>query len=78
MNYQHEPHGLFLVVDNKSFFASVECTVRGLDPLTTPLVVLREVPHTAHGLVVAASPMAKKLFHSTTAELRANFPTTIA
>ena len=63
MNYQHEPHGLFLVVDNKSFFASVECTVRGLDPLTTPLVVLREVPHTAHGLVVAASPMAKKMFH---------------
>lgn len=63
MNYQHEPHGLFLVVDNKSFFASVECAVRGLDPMTTPLVVLREVPHTSHGLVVAASPMAKKMFH---------------
>lgn len=62
MNYQHEPHGLFLVIDNKSFFASVECTVRGLNPLTTPLVVLREVPHTSHGLVVAASPMAKKMF----------------
>lgn len=63
MNYQHDPHGLFLVVDNKSFFASVECAVRGLDPMTTPLVVLREVPHTSHGLVVAASPMAKKMFH---------------
>ena len=63
MNYQHDPHGLFLVVDNKSFFASVECAVRGLDPMTTPLVVLREVPHTSHRLVVAASPMAKKMFH---------------
>lgn len=29
----------FLCIDLKSFFASVECIARGLDPFTTPLVV---------------------------------------
>ena len=29
----------YLAVDLKSFFASVECVERGLDPLTTNLVV---------------------------------------
>ena len=28
-----------LCIDLKSFFASVECIERGLDPFTTPLVV---------------------------------------
>ena len=30
----------YLAVDLKSFFASVECVERGLDPLTTNLVAV--------------------------------------
>ena len=30
---------IYLAIDLKSFFASVECVERGLDPLTTNLVV---------------------------------------
>lgn len=57
-----EPRGIFLVIDNKSFYATVECTMRGLDPLTTPLVVMSEAENTNGGLVLASSPMAKKLY----------------
>lgn len=74
MNYQREPHGLFLVVDMKSFFASVECTVRGLDPLSTPLVVMRETRHTAHGMIVAASPAAKQLFGIHNRDVKTDLP----
>lgn len=63
MIYSQEPHGLFMLIDNKSFYASVECVQRGLNPLTTPLVVFSEADNTGTGLVVAASPMAKKIFH---------------
>ena len=28
MDYSEEPRGLFLVIDNKSFYATVECTMR--------------------------------------------------
>ena len=30
---------IYCVIDLKSFYASVECVDRGLDPYTTPLVV---------------------------------------
>ena len=30
---------VYFVIDMKSFFASVECAERGLDPMTTDLVV---------------------------------------
>ena len=40
MDYASEPRGVFLMIDHKSFYATVECTSRGLDPLTTPLVVM--------------------------------------
>ena len=62
MDYSEEPRGLFLVIDNKSFYATVECTMRGLDPLATPLVVMSEAENTNGGLVLASSPMAKKLY----------------
>ena len=62
MDYSEEPRGIFLVIDNKSFYATVECTMRGLDPLTTPLVVMSEAENTNSGLVLASSPMAKKLY----------------
>ncbi|GBG95849.1 excinuclease ABC subunit A [Ligilactobacillus salitolerans] len=62
MDYAKEPHGVFFLIDNKSFYASVECVQRGLDPLSTPLVVLSEQENTNGGLILAASPMAKKLY----------------
>ena len=30
---------MYIIVDQKSFVASVECVARGLDPMTTKLVV---------------------------------------
>lgn len=65
MNYSNEPTGVFLLIDNKSFYATCECIERGLDPMTTPLVVLSEAANTGGGLVMAASPKAKELFHIT-------------
>ena len=62
MDSSEEPREIFLVIDNKSFYATVECTMRGLDPLTTPLVVMSEAENTNGGLVLASSPMAKKLY----------------
>lgn len=62
MDRSEEPRGIFLVIDNKSFYATIECTMRELDPLTTPLVVMSEAENTNGGLVLASSPMAKKLY----------------
>lgn len=62
MDSSEEPRGIFLVIDNKSFYATIECTMRGLDPLTTPLVVMSEAENTNGGLVLASSSMAKKLY----------------
>ena len=33
------PQRIYMAIDLKSFYASVECVDRGLDPLTTSLVV---------------------------------------
>lgn len=58
-----EPHGVFFLIDNKSFYASCEAVQRGYNPLKVPLVVLSEAQNTNGGLVLATSPEAKKLFH---------------
>lgn len=63
MDYSHEPAGVFLLIDNKSFYATVECSERGLDPLTTPLVVMSEAANTGGGLILASSPAAKQRYH---------------
>ncbi|MFD1393822.1 Y-family DNA polymerase [Lacticaseibacillus jixianensis] len=60
--YQHEPHGVFFLIDNKSFYASVEATARGWDPLQVALVVMSEQPNTNGGLILATSPRAKQEF----------------
>ncbi|MBZ2202288.1 MULTISPECIES: Y-family DNA polymerase [Lactobacillaceae] len=65
MNYQHEPHGVFFLIDNKSFYASCEAVQRGFNPLKVPLVVLSEAKNTNGGLILATSPEAKRLFHLT-------------
>jgi len=63
MDYSKEPRGVFFLIDNKSFYASVEATLRGLNPLKEVLVVMSEADNTNGGLILATSPMAKKLFH---------------
>lgn len=63
MNYEHEPHGVFFLIDNKSFYASVEAVARGMNPLKARIVVMSEADNTNGGLVLATSPDAKKRYH---------------
>lgn len=48
----------YIAIDLKSFYASVECIKRGLDPLTTNLVVADE-SRTAKTICLAVSPSLK-------------------
>lgn len=48
----------FIAIDLKSFYASVECVKRGLDPLTTNLVVADE-SRTEKTICLAATPAIK-------------------
>lgn len=50
----------YICIDLKSFFASVECVERGLDPFTTNLVVA-DPTRTEKTICLAASPAIKKL-----------------
>ncbi|MDT2756988.1 Y-family DNA polymerase [Enterococcus asini] len=60
-DYSLEPKRDILFIDVKSFYASVECAMRGYDPLTTMLVVMSTSDNTGNGLILASSPMAKKV-----------------
>lgn len=59
-DYNKEPNRDILCIDCKSFYASVECVERGLHPLKTMLIVMSGADN-AGGLVLAASPLAKKV-----------------
>ena len=48
-----------IAIDLKSFFASVECIQRGLDPFTTPLVVCDPTRNGA--ITLAVTPFLKNL-----------------
>ena len=48
----------YLCIDLKSFYASVECAERGLDPLTTNLVVADE-SRSEKTICLAVSPSLK-------------------
>ena len=48
----------YIAIDLKSFYASVECVERGLDPLTTNLVVADE-SRTNKTICLAVSPSLK-------------------
>lgn len=50
----------YLCIDLKSFYASVECVDRGLDPLTTRLVVA-DLERTQKTICLAISPAMKQL-----------------
>lgn len=51
---------IYFVIDMKSFFASVECAERNLDPMTTNLVVA-DKERTDKTICLAVSPSMKKL-----------------
>lgn len=51
---------VYLCIDLKSFYASVECVERGLDPMTTKLVVA-DPERTEKTICLAISPAMKKL-----------------
>ena len=48
----------YLCIDVKSFYASVECVTRGLDPVTTNLVVA-DVGRTEKTICLAVTPSLK-------------------
>lgn len=52
------PERWYIAIDLKSFFASVECVLRGLDPLGTNLVVA-DVARTEKTICLAVSPSLK-------------------
>ena len=49
----------YIAIDLKSFFASVECRERGLDPLTTNLVVA-DASRTEKTICLAVTPSLKR------------------
>lgn len=55
---QTEP--VYIAIDLKSFYASIECVARGLDPLTTNLVVA-DASRTEKTICLAVSPALKAL-----------------
>lgn len=61
IDYAREPHSDIAFIDMKSFYASVECVDRGLNPLTTCLCVMSRADN-ANGLILASSPIFKKIF----------------
>lgn len=50
----------YLVIDQKSYYATVECVSRGLDPMTTNLVVA-DPERSQNTICLAVSPNMKKL-----------------
>lgn len=56
---QYRLHRNILCIDLKSFYASVECALRGLDPFTTPLVVA-DKSRSNGSVVLAVTPYLKR------------------
>lgn len=73
MDYSDVPRRDILCIDNRSFFASVECVKRGLNPLTTFLVVMSHADRPG-GLVLAATPKMKEVFRIKTGSRRFELP----
>lgn len=58
MKYNSDMEKAYIAIDLKSFYASVECVERGLDPLTTNLVVA-DPERTDKTICLAVSPALK-------------------
>lgn len=72
-DYHCEPRRDILCIDVKSFFASVECVTRGYDPLKKMLVVMSNADN-AGGLILAASPEAKRKLGISNVSRKYNLP----
>lgn len=77
-DYNKEPSRDILCIDCKSFYASCEAVMRGLDPLTTKLVVMSypsdSVNKRGSGLILASSPAAKKAYGITNVSRARDLP----
>lgn len=73
-DYAKEPRRVVFLIDTKSFYASVESVKLGLNPLKSILVVMSEAQNTNGGLVLAASPQAKKIFGISNVTRRRDVP----
>ena len=63
MNENNKEH-IYMCIDLKSFYASVECRERGLDPMTTNLVVA-DPTRTEKTICLAVSPAMKACLDET-------------
>ncbi len=61
INYSLEPRSDIAFIDIKSFYSSVECVMRNLDPLSTSLCVMSRADN-SKGLILASSPTFKRVF----------------
>ncbi|MFL2050441.1 Y-family DNA polymerase [Leuconostoc mesenteroides] len=73
-NYTQEERRVIFMIDSKSFYASVECVERNYNPLKALLVVMSEQENTNGGLVLASSPMAKKILGITNVTRQRDIP----
>ncbi|WP_268912840.1 DNA polymerase thumb domain-containing protein [Lentilactobacillus sp. SPB1-3] len=60
-DYSKEPRKVIFMIDSKSFYASCESVSLHMNPLKSILIVMSQAENTNGGLVLAASPLAKKL-----------------
>ena len=58
----------YLVIDQKSYYATVECVARGLDPMKTNLVVA-DPDRSQNTICLAVSPSMKALIIGTYASI---------
>ena len=58
-DYKKLPRNNILCIDMKSFYASIEAVIRGLDPLETPLAVVGDMKRSG-SVVLAATPPLKE------------------
>ncbi|MGM0124739.1 DNA polymerase V [Enterococcus sp. AZ194] len=77
-DYSKEPSRDILCIDCRSFYASVECAARNLDPLKTKLVVMSypsdSPTERGSGLILASSPMAKEAYNITNVSRARDLP----
>ena len=75
-DYNLENRRVIFLIDSKSFYASVESVQRGLNPLKSMLIVMSEQANTNGGLVLAASPTAKRVLGITNVMRKRDVPMT--
>lgn len=73
IDYDKLPRNEVCCVDMKSFYASIECAIRGLDPLETYLAVVGDLQRSG-SVVLAASPKMKQVYNIKTGSRHFEIP----